>query len=507
MSTRLSRLRGISARTPLRIKLVAAVSLLVLLALLGSGFAAAATMRNYLISRADSQLSSVIAPIAEHQLGGTAGNAPGHGGDHGDGDGGVGRLPSAYVVKVVDANGKTVNSQSYLSDPGEPLPSLPHTSVKSGQHYFTTGAEHGDGQWRALAVPVTLTDGSTGTVYIAQSLGDVNGTVDRLTTLLLVIGAVALVVIAGLGYLIVRASLRPLRDVERTAGAIAGGDLSRRVPAAHPRTEVGHLSGALNTMLSDVETAFAERARSEATARESEERMRQFIADASHELRTPLTTIRGFAELYRQGTAAEQHPDVPRLMSRIEQEGARMGLLVEDLLLLARLDQERPLRHQPVDMLALASDAVHDAQAVDPERPIRFEVGPTDPPPVVIGDEPRLRQVLANLLSNALTHTPAGTPVSVRIATTPAAEQQPAWVELTVADQGPGIETSAAARVFERFYRGDVSRSHETGGTGLGLAIVAALVDGHHGTVDLRTAPGEGAVFTVRLPSAPLDGN
>jgi two-component system OmpR family sensor kinase len=308
-------------------------------------------------------------------------------------------------------------------------------------------------------------------------------------------------VFAGVGYVVVRASLRPLRDVEDTAAAIAAGDLARRVPHGDPRTEVGRLSGALNTMLAEIETAFEQRAVSEAAARRSEERMRRFVADASHELRTPLTTIRGFAELYRQG-AARSEADLARLMRRIEDEANRMGLLVEDLLLLARLDQQRPLAQLPVDVLALAGDAVHDAQAVAPDRAVTLEVGRTDPPPIVIGDEARLRQVLANLIGNALQHTPAGTPVTVRVTTAPAAPGGRAAVHLAVADAGPGLSEDDAARVFERFFRADPARSRDEGGTGLGLAIVAALVAGHGGSVRLDTAAGTGATFTVELPLA-----
>jgi two-component system OmpR family sensor kinase len=270
-------------------------------------------------------------------------------------------------------------------------------------------------------------------------------------------------------------------------------------------------------MLGRIETAFAERAASEraarsseermriseVAARRSEERMRSFIADASHELRTPLTSIRGFAELYRQGAAGDED-DVRRMMGRIEAEAKRMGVLVEDLLLLARLDQERPLATDPVDLLALAGDAVHDAQAVAPDRAITLDVGPTDPPPVVIGDEARLRQVLANLLANAVRYTPAGSPITVTVTTGTGRRLGAPAVTLTVADQGPGLSAEAAARVFERFYRADAARNRSDGGSGLGLAIVAALVTGHGGAVDVDTAPGAGARFVVELPLAAL---
>jgi two-component system, OmpR family, sensor kinase len=504
-------------RTPLRVKLVATLLLLVVAALAASGAVGVATLRSYLVGRVDSQLRSAQNPIIEHELGGPGGG--GHGGGRGGPDGGDGsRLPSEFVVAITDANGALVyGPTSDLVDPDQPLPNLPHATgaetKANGSRTFTVDAVQGNGQWRVLANPYQMSNGTTGTLLIAQSLGPVDSTIEHLVLLSLIIGAATVIVLAGIGYLIVRASLRPLREVERTAANIAAGDLSHRVPDADPRTEVGQLSRALNTMLGEIEIAFAERAaseqaarmseahmrRSEAAARESEQRMRRFVADASHELRTPLTSIRGFAELYRQGAASDEQ-DLRRLMQRIEDEAKRMGVLVEDLLLLARLDQERPLARRPVDLLALATDAVHDARAVDPERPITLEVGPTDPPPVVAGDEARLRQVLSNLVMNALKHTPSDTPVSVRVATETSPITEPRVV-LEVADHGPGMDRDDAAHVFERFYRADKARRTE-GGTGLGLAIVSALVAGHGGRVAVRTAPGAGATFRVELPLA-----
>jgi two-component system OmpR family sensor kinase len=291
-------------------------------------------------------------------------------------------------------------------------------------------------------------------------------------------------------------------------------------------------------MLAQIESSFQARTRSEAAARRSEERMRQFVADASHELRTPLTAMRGYAEYYRQrggvqddpappaeasnGTAAAAEPaslpgapgadatlngtgqlsgaDLDRIMQRVEQESARMGVLVEDMLLLARLDQQRPLERRPVDLLTLAADAVQDARIIAPDRSIELSVGSATAF-LVLGDEVRLRQVIGNLMSNALTHTPDGTPVTVRILAGPR-EPVPSIV-LEVTDHGPGLSADQAERVFERFYRADQARTRKAGGTGLGLAIVAALVAAHGGTVALRTAPGEGATFRVTLPLAP----
>jgi two-component system OmpR family sensor kinase len=335
---------------------------------------------------------------------------------------------------------------------------------------------------------------------------------------------------------IVRASLRPLTDIEQTARAIAAGDLSRRVPDLDPRTEVGRLGRSLNRMLAQIESSFQARTRSEAAARRSEERMRQFVADASHELRTPLTAMRGYAEYYRQrggvrdgedaaadrngaatdgvtageaageaagaivprsGTGQLSGADLDRIMQRVEQESARMGVLVEDMLLLARLDQQRPIERRPVDLLTLAADAVQDARMIAPDRPIDLNVGSATAF-LVLGDEVRLRQVIGNLMSNALSHTPDGTPVTVAILAGPR-EPVPSVV-LEVTDQGPGMPPEQAEHVFERFYRGDQARTRKAGGTGLGLAIVAALVARHHGRVGVDTAPGAGSTVRVELP-------
>jgi two-component system OmpR family sensor kinase len=250
-------------------------------------------------------------------------------------------------------------------------------------------------------------------------------------------------------------------------------------------------------MLGRIERSFRAQQASEEQARASEERMRRFVADASHELRTPLTSIRGFAELHRQG-AVHGREETGRIMQRIEAEATRMGLLVEDLLQLARLDQQRPLTLGPVDLAELAGDAVHDARAVQPDRPVSLllDESLTDAP-VVNGDEARLRQVIGNLVTNALTHTPVDARVTVRLSEDPA---DPGVVVLAVRDEGPGLAPADAERVFERFYRADSSRTRAAGGTGLGLSIVASLVAAHGGRVQLITAPGEGATFAVRLP-------
>jgi two-component system, OmpR family, sensor kinase len=299
-----------------------------------------------------------------------------------------------------------------------------------------------------------------------------------------------LLILGMAGFWVVNRSLRPLVEVERTAAAIAAGQLDRRVPERDPRTEVGRLSLALNGMLTQIQRAVASSESSAEKALVMEDRMRRFITDASHELRTPLTTMRGFAELYRQGAAR----DMEMVMARIESESRRMGMLVDDLLLLARLDAQRPLERHRVDLLALAADAVHDAQAVAPNRKITLEVVDGPGTPEVLGDDARLRQVLGNLVNNALQHTPETADITVRVGT----DTDDAILE--VVDKGPGMSQQDAMRIFERFYRTDSSRTRSSGGSGLGLSIVDSLVRAHGGNVTVTTAPGEGCRFYVSLP-------
>lgn len=484
------RIRGL----PLRVKLVVALLTLVIAALSTAGVAAVTTLRGYLVGRVDAQLERISdQSVRLVQFGAPLDPPPGNE-PHRLGP------PSEYRVYVSDASGQTRWEFSNPIDSGQSAPQLPDLTVndaeaKSGDP-FTVGSTGDGSDWRVLAR--TLSDNSR-IVYVATQLGEVSSTVDRLVYLEVSIGGVVVVLLGGLGYFLVRRSLRPLTEIERTAAAIAGGDLSCRVPHHPERTEVGRLAGALNGMLAQIETAFRVRESSEAAARDTAERMRRFAADASHELRTPLTSIRGFAELYRQGAATDPD-DIARFMRRIESESARMGLLVDDLLLLARLDQERPLERAPVHLATLAADAVHDAQVVAPDRPITLSVE-DGVAPVVLGDEARLRQVVANLVSNALTHTPAGSPVRVEVSVRDHRTHRLAV--LSVVDRGPGLSEADACRVFERFYRADPSRTRRSGGSGLGLSIVSALAAAHGGTVELDTRPGEGATFRIVLPLLP----
>lgn len=460
----MSRLLG---RYPLRVRLVAALVVLVAVGLVVAGFAATSALRSYQLARVDEQLRQAVG--SPDLLRRNDGDRPGRGPRP--------RLPGELSVALLDSRGLLVAGDSTAQRPQ--LPPLTPTDPRIG-HPFEVGGSNGS-QWRVLAV--ALGDGS-GTVVVSSDLGEVQRTVDRLVLLQLVIGGVVLLGVSALGYWVVRSSLRGLVEVEEAAAAVAAGDLDHRVPERDPRTELGSLALSFNRMVARVQGAFA-------TQRASEERLRRFVSDAGHELRTPLTSIRGFAELHRQG-AVRDPKEVARLLRRIEDEAVRMGLLVEDLLALARVDEQRPLELEPVDLAVLAGDAVHDATAVQPERSIDLSV---DGVPVVRGDQARLRQVLANLLSNALQHTPPTAAVRVRVGPAPGGM---ALVE--VADTGPGMTPEVAARVFERFFRADESRTRASGGSGLGLSIVASLVQAHGGRVDLATEPGRGARFRVLLP-------
>ena len=338
-----------------------------------------------------------------------------------------------------------------------------------------------------LAYRAAITaDAGGGVTDTASPLDGVDATVDRLVGRLLIVGALALVAAGALSWWSIRRGLRPVEGMVETATAIAAGDLSRRVEVDQPGTELGRLGVALNDMLAQIEAALDARAASEA-------RMREFVGDAAHELRTPLTSLRGWAELYRRGMIGGDD-GVKTAMARIESEGERMALLVDDLLLLARMDQQRPMEFAPLDLAALARDAALDFAAADPDRPLTLHADTAAP---VVGDRHRLRQVVDNLLRNVRIHTPADAAVTVSVATVAG------MVELRVADTGPGIPPEEQSRVFERFWRGDASRSRAKGGSGLGLAIVAAIVDAHGGTVAVESAPGAGATFILRIPAAP----
>ncbi|SFP01356.1 two-component system, OmpR family, sensor kinase [Geodermatophilus dictyosporus] len=501
-------------RVPLRVTLVALLLVLVAVALTATGVTATSLLSRYLGQQQDAELGAALGEARQSQaVMAACWQSP---------------PPPRYVVSGTYVACVRPDSGELVVVFGPPSGQLPDVDTEvldtllsgdtddrgprggglGGTDVAVVGATEGDGAWRVAAQQ--LQGGPV--VVVAFPLDRDDGVIGQLVLIEVGVGLVVLAVLGLAGYWLVRTSLRPLDAVERTARAIAAGDLSQRVPPGDGRTEVGRLSQAINGMLARIEGAFRAQQASEGQARASEERMRRFVADASHELRTPLTSIRGFAELYRQGAVGSPE-ETARLMQRIESEGARMGLLVEDLLQLARLDQQRPLTVTPVDLAEVAGDAVHDARVLQPDRPVTLRLDDSlTEVPVVLGDEARLRQVVGNLVTNALVHTPPTTPVTVSIGedTSDGGDR----VVLRVADEGPGMAPEDAARVFERFYRADASRSRVAGGTGLGLSIVAALVAAHGGDVALDTAPGRGAAFTVRLPrsgpaadgTAPLPG-
>ena len=506
----------LSQRTPLRIKLIAALLALVALALTVISFTSIVVFRGYLLNQADNQVRRLVAQST---------NSPPPSPHQSDSYTFLG-----FVYEVINSQGNVVsyfgNGQT-LGSSGPDVPASSSWLSAHAGHPVTVPAVSGSGQWRIIDEPVTYpsqdgTTQSTGTLVIGDNLGNIDHTIGFMTGLDVI---VSLVIMLGLGVVsvaVVRTNLRSLDDIEETAEEIAAGHLDRRVPELDPRTEVGRLGRSINTMLAQIESAFHDREESEEAAVQSEERMRRFIADASHELRTPLTAIRGFAEYYRQrggvaghGEGGSLNPeDLDRIMQRVESEASRMGVLVEDLLLLARLDQQRPVEHQPVDLLVLAADAVQDTRMIAPDRPVQLTVEPGRAF-LVLGDEARLRQVIGNLMANALTHTPDGTPVEVRLGSgflsgTPLHARRPVpsvpAAVLEVADQGQGLTPEQAQRVFERFYRADQARNRKSGGSGLGLAIVSALVAAHGGTATVDSAPGQGATFRVTLPLAPDTG-
>jgi len=518
-------LRRLSDRTSLRTKLITAVLALVIFALAAMGIAGVSLLRGYMIGPIDTSLKNVsLQQIALNALGGD----PRAQGQLSQANYTVWWLPDGGTPQSVvepssvlfgSGQGEVLPAQS-LSAIGSWLIANPETpNTVPGQSVV------GGDRWRVIGIRASL-NGTDGTVVLGIDVSNVYTTLGQLADADLIVSVVIVCVLAIVAFAIVRANLRPLVDIEETAGEIAAGHLNRRVPERDPHTEIGRLGRSLNTMLSQIETAFHAREESEAAAHQSEERMRRFIADASHELRTPLTAIRGFAEYYRQrgglirrwdrdqqagaaggGAAATglTPDDLDRIMQRVEKEAARMGLLVEDLLLLARLDQQRPLARQPVDLLVLAADAVHDARLLAPARTIDLSVQP-GAAFLVVGDEARLRQVIGNLMSNALTHTPDGTPIEVSVSSgtldPQAGDHTPAAI-LDVTDHGPGMSQEQAHRVFERFYRADQARARTTGGSGLGLAIVRALVAAQGGVTSVRTAEGQGATFRIALPLAP----
>ena len=474
----------------LRARLVAGLLALAAAGLLLLGGITYAEQRSFLYDRVDQQVRAAPGAVLHamedagivphHDRGEGGGPEDGDRSPHGGPRGGEGLPTPGTYGERRSASGKVVGH--VVLDFGQNVTARPVLPKRMPTDKLITvpGSDGDETRYRALAVPAA----NGATTVVAVPLHDVDQTLHRLLLVeALVIGGV-LVLIGVLSAIVVRVGLLPLDRMGHTAGAIAGGDLSHRVETTDPRTEVGRLGRSLNAMLDRLEEAFSER-------QASENRLRQFIADASHELRTPLSSIRGYAELFRMGAASDR-AETEKAMRRIEDEATRMGVLVEDLLTLARLDEVADAPHVEVDVAALARDAVDDTRVTAPERELSLSVAGDAH---VRGDAHQLRQVLANLLRNALVHTPAGTPIEVGIS------RSGDEVVLEVRDHGPGLPGDDPSALFERFWRAEGGRERGKGGAGLGLAIVAGIVDAHGGSVAARNAEGGGAAFVVRVPA------
>ena len=514
----------------LRLRLLLAVGAIAIVALVVADFATYSALRTSLYNQVDQQLAQQRAHLVQTPTGlvfngcvphdpgdGGTGAGSGNSGNTGNGSGNTGnggavtpatggsdQFPNIFSISyygVVTATKSTVvdgvECPAYVDDhpyrPQLPVPMTGFSTQPDGSQvaYFTTGSiAPGGPTFRVRAEKLT---GNLVQVQ-AQPLVDQNSTLHTLFLTELAVTAGALVLALAGGWWLVRLGLRPLEDVERTADSIAAGDLDQRVPGADQPTEVGRLARALNVMLERIQAAFAARVASESRLRENEQHLRQFVADASHELRTPIAAVSAYAELFERG-GSQHSEDLPRIVSGIRTETARMDRLVSDLLTLARLDEGVPMQMAPVELVGLASESVRTASAVGPEWPVRFSAAR---PVEVTGDKDRLRQVLDNLLANVRAHTPPGTTATVHV------DQIGDHAQIEVRDTGPGMPEEDAHRVFERFFRADPARTRTRGGSGLGLSIVSAIVTAHGGTVTATSAPGEGLVVTVLLPASSL---
>jgi two-component system OmpR family sensor kinase len=468
----------------LRARLLAALLAVTTLGLLLLATITYLEQRSFQYERLDEQARGAIGAVSQ-----ALGAGPPGGPDRDRGGGGPGRggprfgLPCGTYGERRDASGKVLSGDviCFSGDDVQADPDLP-AELAPGELVTVDGENGDDARYRVFAAPSP----GSGLIVAAIPMTETDRTLRRLLVVEALVIAAVLLLLAALAWVLVRVGLLPLDRMTATAGRIAGGDLSHRVEDEDARTEVGRLGLALNQMLDRLEHAFTER-------EQSEERLRRFIADASHELRTPLASIRGYAELFRMGAASDEAA-VARSMQRIEDEAARMGVLVEDLLTLARLDEVADAPHVDVDLAALVRDAADDARATAPDRAIAVDA---EGPSIVRGDPGQLRQVLANLTRNALVHTPAGTPVELSVS----------GGRVTVRDHGPGLPADDPAALFERFWRAEGGRERGKSGAGLGLAIVAAIVDAHGGRVSGRNADGGGAEFVLELPSVLSHGS
>ena len=471
----------------LRTQLVLVTSVLIALAIAVTSLVAISALRAQMVHQLDEEMkassSSLVSSVGTSQT---------------RQDGAVG----SYRVYVLDQHGNVLYSIAGADQQAENEPVLTGWDSEKVKKYHETGttvnSRTGSNDWRIMPISLeSSTNGQASSMVIALPLKQTNQVVALVGVLTFAFGLATLAAAIAMTWVIVTRTFEPLARVEQTAAKIAAGDLSQRIEDYNPSNEIGNLAISLNTMLAQIESSFNAQAKSEA-------KMRRFVGDASHELRTPLVSIRGYSELYRQG-ALPNDEAVATAMGRIESESKRMGQLVEDLLTLARIDERRESKLAPFDLFHLAVDASNDAYATSPDREVSLvgltdDVAPTSAP--VIGDESRMRQVVANLLTNAMRYTPAGTPLEIAVGVREDVPGYPLSV-IEVRDHGPGIHGEDRERVFERFYRTDTSRSRETGGTGLGLSIVAAILEQHDGSVHIEETPGGGAIFVISLPFYP----
>jgi two-component system OmpR family sensor kinase len=480
-----------------------AVGAIAMIALVVADFATYSALRSFLFKQDDTSLVQHGAHLAANPVTGGAACPTPNPGPFGGGNGGSDPNGNTFAntygigyIAVRTTNGAVVDGlecPAYVGDhPYSPqLPShiTGFTVQPNGTEatFFSANPTKAGGPDFRVEVS-ELTNGDL--LVQAITIGDTTNTLHTLLLIELAVTAGALVLALAGGWWLVRLGLRPLAEVERTADSIAAGNLDQRVPGADDTTEVGRLARALNVMLERIESAFSARLASEARLQESDRHLRQFVSDASHELRTPIAAVSAYAELFERGASTHQE-DLPRVLSGIRTETARMEGLVDDLLTLARLDEGMPLQIMPTELVGLVAEAVQTATTVGPEWPVRFTA---THPVEVRGDPTRLRQVIDNLLGNVRAHTPQGTTTTVHV------DQAGAMAQITVRDTGPGLPADEAPRVFERFYRTDTARTRTHGGSGLGLSIVSAIVTSHGGTVSAASAPGQGMAVTVRLP-------
>jgi two-component system, OmpR family, sensor kinase len=481
----------------LRAKLLLTVLGLVAIALIVSDIASAATLHSYLLRQTDKEISEARVPFRRVFNSSTTTTVPNPtsstasvststslSSSSSQTSRSAQQFISDYFIQLRTPSG-AIESQytPTVRDSQDPIPDLPQSLVTAhlNKSAFTVRAV---GTSRVHYRVIVSKTPSGDTLITAVTTRNIDSTIHSLRNIDLAVSLIILIALGLAAWGIVRAELRQLDRIAATAGAIAAGDLSQRIDTSRPSTEVGRLSEALNAMLTQIEASFAEK-------QTTEDRLRRFAADASHELRTPLTAIRGYAELFRQG-AIKDDEHLTRVLQRIESEALRMGLMVDDLLMLARLDQSRSMERESVDVVGVVRNVVNDSMVVSTDQDIALTCSVDTA--LVNGDPARLHQVFSNLVGNAMVHTPAGTSIAVSV------RKESGWVVVDVKDDGPGLSTEAAGRIFERFFRVDTGRSRHTGGTGLGLSIVKSIVDSHEGEVSVATKVGRGACFTVRLP-------